>query len=79
MPRVVNNYITTNNHQQYNVDNSRHQRVNAQGQVNTHNTNYRSIRNTRGDTVDNSRTTQRLSSSGHQHHRQSRHHREYRG
>ncbi|KAI7773584.1 hypothetical protein LA080_010369 [Diaporthe eres] len=79
MPRVVNNYITTNNHQQYNVDNSRHQRVNAQGQVNTTNIRHHSIRTTRGDTIDNSRTTQRLSSSGHQHHRRSRHHGEYRG
>lgn len=79
MSPVVNNYITTNNHQQYNVDNSRHQRVNAQGQINTQNIRHHSIRSTRGDTFDNSRTSQRLSSSGHQHHRRSRHHREYLG
>lgn len=78
-PQVVNNYITTNNHQQYNVDNSRHQRVNAQGQANTQNIRHHSVTHHRRDTFDNSRTSQRLSSSGLQHHRQSRHNREHRG
>lgn len=80
VPRVTNNYITTNNNQQYNVDSSRHQRVDARGQVNTTNVRHHSVRSSRGDTIDNSRTSQRLSSSGHQHHRRSRHrHGEYRG
>lgn len=80
VPRVTNNYITTNNNQQYNVDSSRHQRVDARGQVNTTSVRHHSIRTTRGDTIDNSRVSQWLSSSGRQHHQRSRHHHgEYRG
>lgn len=80
MPPVVNNYITTNNRQTYNIDSSRHQRVDARNQRNTQNIRVRSSTNNRRDTVDESRTSQRLSaSSGHQLHRRSRHHREYRG
>lgn len=80
MPPMVNNYITTNNRQTYNIDSSRHQRVDARGQRNTQNIRVQSVNSNRRDTVDASRTSQRLSaSSGHQHHRRSRHHREYRG
>lgn len=77
--RVINNYMTTNNNQQYNIDNSRHQVINAQGQRNTTNLRYSSSSSNRGPNVDNSRTRQRMSSSGRQHHRRSRHHDEYRG
>lgn len=81
MPRVVNNYITTTNHQTFNIDNSRHQRVNAQGQRNTQNIQYTSTTNTRRDTIDASRSSQRIQgSSGRlQHHRGRQNHREYRG
>ncbi|KAJ0108108.1 hypothetical protein J7T55_007227 [Diaporthe amygdali] len=75
----VVNYITTNNNQQYHVDNSRHQRINAQGQVNTQNNLQRTVHNSRRDTTHQSRMTQRLSSSAHQHHRQSHRYREHRG
>lgn len=80
MPRVLNNYFTTNNRQTYNIDNSRHQRVDARDQRHTQNIRHTSVTNNRRDTVDESRTSQRLSaSSGHQRHRKGRHHREYRG
>ncbi|KAK2603112.1 hypothetical protein N8I77_009592 [Diaporthe amygdali] len=79
MPPVVTNYITTNNNQHYNVNNSRHQTINAQNQVNTQNNRQHSAHNSRGDTTHQSTTTQRLSSSGHQHHRQSHRDRERRG
>lgn len=80
MRPMVNNYITTNNRQTYNIDSSRHQRVDARGQRNTQNIRVHSVTNNRRDTVDESRTSQRLSaSSGRQYHRKSRHHREYRG
>lgn len=77
--RVVNNYMTTNNNQQYNIDNSRHQVINAQGQRNTTDFRYRSSSSNRGPNIDNSRTRQHMSSSGRQHHRRSRHYDEYRG
>ena len=80
VPRVVNNYFTTNNRQTYNVDNSRHQRVDARNQRNTQNIRHTSVTDSRLDNVDASRTSQRLSaSSGRQHHRKGRHHREHRG
>ncbi|POS78983.1 hypothetical protein DHEL01_v202613 [Diaporthe helianthi] len=74
-PVVVNNYITNNNHVTYNIDNSRHERVNARGQRNNQNFLYMSTRNNRRDTVEDSRTQQRISgSSG-----RLNHHREHRG
>lgn len=76
--RVVNNYMTTNNNQQYNIDNSYHQLINAQGQRNSTNVRYRSSSSNRGPNIDNSRTRQHMSSSGRQHHRRSRHYDEYR-
>lgn len=82
-PAVVNNYNITNIRQTYNIDNSRHERVNARGQRNTRNFLYMTTSNTRRDTIDDSRTQQQIQGSsgrlqhrrGHRHH----HNREHRG
>lgn len=80
-PAVVNNYNynTTNIRQTYNIDNSRRELVNARGQRNTHNFLYMTTSSNRRDTIDESRTQQRIvGSSGRLHHRRGHHHHHHR-